>query len=317
MAEVLRYPYEILEDSTDYLKIGIIKYDPAGKDTGESVTVQAGRTSANDPNKTVLAPLTTTKVNAIREKGKLKIKKSEDFIFLPIPSNIQDGNSVDFASGSLDGLTASVLDYSLNTIKSASQVQSLDDFGKFLTKSLQNGVGVLANNDALQYFNRNIAAAAANIPFGGNLTASQLLARQTGNILNPNMELLFNGVNIRSFKFSFKMTPRNEKEAKEITQIIRKLKQNMSPSGAGSLYLETPKVFELTYMKGLGQHPYLHKFKTCALTDMSVNYTGEGVYATYADGSPISYVMDLGFKELEPIYADDYDSGDGLKGVGY
>ena len=235
MAEVLRYPYEILEDSTDYLKIGIIKYDPAGKDTGESITVQAGTTSANDPNKTVLAPLTITRVNAIRGKEgkkKLKIKNSTDFIFLPIPSNIQDGNSVDFASGSLDGLTASVLDYSLNTIKSASEVQSLDDFGKFLTTSLQNGVGVLANNDALQYFNRNIAAAAANIPFGGNLTASQLLARQTGNILNPNMELLFNGVNIRSFKFSFKMTPRNEKEAKEITQIIRKLKQNMSPSGA-------------------------------------------------------------------------------------
>jgi hypothetical protein len=184
---------------------------------------------------------------------------------------------------------------------------------------MQGGVNVLDNPDALAYFNRNIAAAAANIPFGGNLTASQLLARQTGNILNPNMELLFNGVNIRSFKFSFKMTPRDEKEAKVIRQIIYKLKKNMSPAAEDSIYLKTPKVFELTYMKGNKVHPYLHQFKTCALTDMTVNYTGEGVYATYADGSPISYVMDLGFKELEPIYAGDYpgDIPNDETGVGY
>jgi hypothetical protein len=48
---------------------------------------------------------------------------------------------------------------------------------------------------------------------------------------------------------------------------------------------------------------------------MSVNYTGEGVYATYSDGSPISYNMDLGFKEIEPIYDRDYTSA--ANGVGF
>ena len=74
-------------------------------------------------------------------------------------------------------------------------------------------------------------------------------------------------------------------------------------------------------MKGGSDHPFLHKFKQCFLTDMSVNYTGEGTYATYGGlpkdggGTPVSMVMDLGFKELEPIYAGDYT--DDLGGVGY
>ena len=54
---------------------------------------------------------------------------------------------------------------------------------------------------------------------------------------------------------------------------------------------------------------------------MSVNYTGEGTYATYGDGTPISLVMNLSFKELEPIYDIDYDddtSGASRKtGVGF
>jgi hypothetical protein len=48
---------------------------------------------------------------------------------------------------------------------------------------------------------------------------------------------------------------------------------------------------------------------------MAVNYTGENVYATYGDGTPVSMIMDLSFKELEPIYADDYNTNE--EGVGY
>jgi len=39
---------------------------------------------------------------------------------------------------------------------------------------------------------------------------------------------------------------------------------------------------------------------------MSVNYTGEGTYTVYNDSTPVSMVLELGFKELEPIYDQDY-----------
>ena len=65
--------------------------------------------------------------------------------------------------------------------------------------------------------------------FGVNVTASQLLARANGEILNPNMELLFGGPTLRNFRFNYKFTPRNEKEAEQVKLIIRAFKRNMAP----------------------------------------------------------------------------------------
>jgi hypothetical protein len=87
--------------------------------------------------------------------------------------------------------------------------------------------------------------------------------------------------------------------------------------GGENNYLHTPNIFELTYKTGKDKHKFLNSFKHCALSDMTVNYTGDNIYATYADGTPISMVMDLTFKELEPIYDLDYDSEEGKNGVGY
>ena len=96
----------------------------------------------------------------------------------------------------------------------------------------------------------------------------------------------------------------------------------MAPKTAtGNVFLETPNVFELRYKKGTDTHPFLHRFKQSALTDISVNYTGENVYATYNDGTPISTIMTLNFTELAPIYQDDYGTNNDFDadrdGVGY
>lgn len=319
-AEGLRYPLSAIHNTTDYLLINIAKYQSIGKPKNggnvlveQEVTTIDGYTNQQQTYNQFITQPVVNYGSPIRGRGQLynkNLKSNLGSIILPIPSNIQDGNSVSFSEGSLDGLTASVLEFATNTIGEGANITSITDIGTLITKSLEGGTSLLTG-PALEYFTRNIAASAANIPFGGNLTASQLLARQTGQILNPNMELLFNGVTLRSFKFSFKFTPRNKDEAGVVKDIIRTFKRNMSPQSNG-LYLKTPNIFELTYMKGRNKHPFLHKFKQCALTDMSVNYTGEGIYATYggADnqggGTPISMIMDLGFKELEPIYADDY-----------
>ena len=88
------------------------------------------------------------------------------------------------------------------------------------------------------FVTRQLASKAAGIA-GVNITPDQLLARTTGEILNPNMELLFNGPSLRSFRFSFKMTPRNRDEAIEIKNIIRCFKTHMAPkvsSGARFYY---------------------------------------------------------------------------------
>ena len=304
----LRYPYAEIHDSTDYLRIGIIGYEASGIGSKKLGTTEEVVTNKTNNTETKIKS-TPTSFKPGRKNRKAKIAPSGDQIFLPIPSNIQDGNSVNFGPGSMDGLTAGALNYAMGLM----DVDNYTSVSDFLTKGLLRGGLDLFDGPAQDFFLRNLASQAANIPFGGNLTAAQLLAREKGQVLNPNMELLFEGVNLRSFKFSFKLTPRGPREAKEVKQIIRTLKKSMCPSGEKTVYLNTPKIFELTYMQGSKEHPFLHKFKQCALTDMSVNYTGEGTYATYGGaegierGVPVSMIMDLSFKELEPIYAGDYE----------
>lgn len=351
-SEPLRYPREALHDTTDYLKIEILKYQPSISIT-KGVNEKAYNTLSDKKSplgrkfvdfKKTYEDTPGNRAEFLKRQGYAysqgtvnigkprSIKTNKTPILLPIPSNIQDGNSVKYTEGSLDGLTAKALGIALGAFGPGSDDKVVS---QLISDTLKGTIDAAISDEARSYFTRTLAAQAANVA-GGNLTASQLLARQSGNIINPNMELLFDGVTLRSFKFSFKMTPRNGKEAEEIKKIIRLLKRTMSPGLGGEFgpdgttklqtkdfYLNTPHLYQLSYMRGRNTHPFLHKFKPCFLTDMSVNYTGEGTYAVYGDsadgggGTPVSMIMDLGFKEVEPIYSQDYATKEGQDGVGF
>jgi hypothetical protein len=290
--ETLRYPAQIMDGKgTDYLMIQVQEY-VRNKSTENKLVRANTKDKLNDSD--------------IVQIGS---------IILPIPSSIQDGNSVSYADGTLDSLSAAALQGVTNTITDFSLGSSptSQQLTQQFTSNLGRTFNTMMDAGLKGQFIRSLASqAVSSIPGVSAITPDQFLARQTGGIMNPNMELLFNGVTLRSFKFSFKMTPRDEYEGGQIKKIIRNLKINMAPqtlevgTSKKNNFIRTPNVFKLTYMKGSGSHPFLHKFKTCALTDMAVNYTGEGLYATYSDATPISIIMDLTFKELEPIYDTDY-----------
>ena len=78
------------------------------------------------------------------------------------------------------------------------------------------------------------------------------------------------------------------------------------------LFLYTPDIFQLEYIHNSGgPHPYLNRFKPCALTNFSVNYTPGNSYMTYKDGSMTQYQIAMTFSELEPIYQNDHDVAGG------
>ena len=54
-------------------------------------------------------------------------------------------------------------------------------------------------------------------------------------------------------------------------------------------------------------HNSLNQFKTCVLRECRVQYAPEGTYATFPDGVMHSYLVTLGFSEIDPIFAEDYD----------
>ena len=308
MTQVLRYPYEAITDSTDYLQITISEYKPAGTDLIRTNLINQSNEKVGDTKSRVL--------------NKQSLKEAGGVILLPMPSNIQDGNSVSYADDSLDSLTAKLFGGAegvMNTAYTGNPTEMIAKVGEKIAQAANNIVGPNGGKELKDIAIKTLAAQATSV-FGGNVSLNQALARENGTILNPNMELLFNGVTLRTFRFSFKMTPRDDKESQQIGLIIRSLKRNMAAKSGGegkNTFLNAPNIFELRYRSGNIDHKFLHKFKPCALTDMVVNYTGENVYATYYDGTPVSMTMDLTFKELVPIYESDYDDPVTDTTVGY
>ena len=154
---------------------------------------------------------------------------------------------------------------------------------------------------------------------GAAVGAPKLMTRATGQILNPNMEVLFNGPNIRSFPFEFTFAPRSMSEAQQVKQIIRTIKKHSAPKGdsGNGFFIKSPDVFILTYKKGGSPHPFLNVFKPMALESIAINYTASNTYSTFHDGTPTIMKMTLQLQELNPIYSEHYDEGEGLQGVGY
>ena len=309
---LLRYPYEAITEKTDYLQLTIFKYDTSINNDGKLI-------SQNFKNENPYSSLTIA-----QNVNKAKVLGPGGVIALPMPSNIQDSNAVSYEAGNMNQLSVEGLNIAQGLISTnifnpasiANNAQAVSDalVGKFKPDPDNRGKFIsdpdnpgLIRGSTIDLVKKALAAQAVNV-FGANVSLDSLLARSEGKILNPNMELLFNNVTLRTFRFSFKMTPRDDREATSIKSIIRTLKKNMAAKTVtgDNLFLKTPNIFELQYKKGNRPHPFLNLFKPCVLSDMSVNYTGENVYATYADGTPLSMVMTLTFKELLPIYEEDY-----------
>ena len=214
-------------------------------------------------------------------------------VLLPIPGGISDSNQVGWNQENMDPVAIVKAEIALKTILQGG-------------KGFTDAVGDVAN--AVKGANRN--AVGTLIAQAASGTGQQLLQRSTGSVLNPNMELLFQGPQLRDFTFQFKLSPRSKTEAEKVIQIIRFFKQGMAPIRSQSrLFLKSPHTFKLQYLHQNADHPGLNKFKECALQSCTVAY-GEAQYSTYEDGILSSYNMQLSFKELEPVFNDEYTTLD-------
>jgi len=312
----LRYPANMqIEKNTDYLKIEMYDYQPPEYANIANILQSLGDLKDNASNKDKAELITTSLSTSAQGSEKNKKVKTGPTIFLPIPQNLSDTNSVGWGPDSLDPLSAF----------GVSAANAVIDRGTKGIQEIIKEIGNVKGNDISEN-TRKAAVAAISASFvnalSGNVSTTGLISRATGQIFNPNLELLFEGVNLRAFPFTFDLAPRNKAEGEVVKEIIRTFKSNMTAkktgkSGGSTVFVEAPSVFEVSYMTGNKPHKFLNKFKQMALTDISLNYTGSGTYATYHDGTPVHIQMTLTFKELNPIYSEDYNDIPLAEGVGY
>ena len=221
-------------------------------------------------------------------------------VILPMPSAVGDGNKTEWGSGTM----------------TPAQMAASGAVKKLLGKGGAKDAVKSANESAQDFMAGDGKKAMENF-FTEQLTgAEDLLARTEGMVMNPNMELLFKGPGMRSFSFSWKMSPRDEKESIMIAKIIRTFKQSMAPQKVtGALFLKAPSIYDITFRSGTQPNKFLPKIKSCALTDCSVNYTPDGSFMAYDNDSMVALEMSLSFQEMEPIYNNDMSSA--YDNVGY
>ena len=220
-------------------------------------------------------------------------------VYLPMQPGLAESSNVNWGGETLNALEAAAANIAGSTIKGAGEglgpaFEGLMSGAKDALNTIF-GEGGVNSNDVAAYF-------------AGQAVGKNVFTRTTGKIMNPNLELLFSGPNLRTFNYNYQFTPREDREAKEIRSIIKFFKKNMAPIRKGKLFLESPNVFKLKYIfKNGGQHPFLNKIKLCALQSFNVQYTPDGSYMTYDDGSMTSYTASMTFQELNPIYSDEIE----------
>lgn len=312
-----RYPLKALDEHTDMLLIRIFSYkgDPS-QAFGIDDFLKDGKINP--------IPTTTSKFNDREGKyGSKKFMKDARYIWLPIPQQVTDSLSVGYAEDTLNplqaaglSLTKTAMDLSVGTDEQRKQsVEKLKSIRDDAFQAISNS----ANGRTLDLMKTALSATAIN-QFGANVNPTSLVTRASGQILQSNLELLFSNVTLRSFPFTFDFTPRDDREAQEVKAIIRTMKRAMVPKRGDGVFINSPDLFQFEYVTGAErEHPFLNRFKVGVLTDLSVNYTASGTYATYYDRTPVHIRLSCTLKEINPVYAEDYDDiGIGPNyGVGY
>ena len=224
-------------------------------------------------------------------------KRTVGHITLPIPDGVSDQNQVDFTNGTLNPLQVAGAETALKFFLGGGSDKAGENAAKAFKQAItdpnvKNAVSAIITGSVFQ------------------VDANELLARTEGNVLNNNLELLFRGPTLRPFNFSFNLSARDTSESRMIKKIIRAFKQSSAVQKTpGGLFLHAPNTYKLEFINGKTnrKHEFLPRVKECALLGVSMNYMPENTYMTYDDTSMVSYNMRLQFKELEPVFNDDYD----------
>ena len=318
--ENLQYPVDMVVDGgQDYMFIEQFAYQPP------QPTISSNRTLEGEVIET--EGVDNTLAGNITQGLERRTNLSEAFgtCRLPIPNRLDVSNGVSWGEGRANAVEMGAFSAATSQLKSLlSDGKGLGDLitnsreqvtGTFdaLKKSVQNQDGSEASSASV--LNAIIARSVLS-RIGINVDVDQFITRQTGAAINPNLELLFGGPQLRTFTFNFDFAPNSTEEAVVVRKIQRWFRQGMLPqrrnaNASRSLFLGSPNIFRLCYMNSHRRIKGLNTFKICALTSCQVSFTPDGVYQSYEDtdavSMPVRSTMGLTFNELTPIFANDYD----------
>lgn len=162
---------------------------------------------------------------------------------------------------------------------------------------------------ASQYNEMRLLEAAATIPLVGKIAsgiesildnkAARVLLNRAGYVFNPQQQLLFEGIDFRTFQMAFTFTPVSAQEAAVVKNIIKTFRKYMAPEfiqEAGNMFFRPPAVFDIDFLYNGKTNENINKVTTSVIKDIDVNYAPNG-WSAHNDGSPVQTTVTMTFME--------------------
>ncbi|MBT5355598.1 MAG: baseplate tail-tube junction protein [Candidatus Marinimicrobia bacterium] len=176
-------------------------------------------------------------------------------------------------------------------------------------------------------FKQAIAGASRGI--GTQILADDISLSQ-GVAINPFLGVSYKSPSLRTIEYSFPMQPKNRKEVEDCLAIIHAFKWHSSPEYAGNAankaakaakeagvedtgmieefegiidkaILKYPDFFFMESYMGVEKNETIPRFGPAVCTNVSTNYSPQGLWRTFESGAPVNMLLSLSFQEMEIV----------------
>jgi hypothetical protein len=141
--------------------------------------------------------------------------------------------------------------------------------------------------------------------------ALKLILRGQGLAFNPQQQLLFDGIDFRTYQMAFVFTPYSKQEAETVEKIIKQFKVHSAPKianfGAGMFFIP-PSTFTPKFFFNDQENKKISRIAESVIESVDVNYAPNG-FSTMSDGAATQIQLTINFKEIELITREKIEQG--------
>jgi hypothetical protein len=141
--------------------------------------------------------------------------------------------------------------------------------------------------------------------------AAKLALSTQGLAINPQQQLLFDGIDFRTYQLAFTFTPYSRQEAETVKEIIKLFRYHAAPqitTAAAGMFFVPPSTFDLDFLFNGQRNSNVTRVAESVIENIDVNYAPNG-WAAYDNGAPVQTTLTMNFKEIELIDKDKIKAG--------
>jgi hypothetical protein len=205
-------------------------------------------------------------------------------ICLPLPKKINDVQTVTWEA-----------------VEGGIAAAAIEGFSEGDIAGAVENVSVLGATGAVNLLSQ-ISRGATGFALQGVQNAIPIGLQQFGYAVNPFLTMLFKSGNFKEHTLQWTFTPNRQEESNNLMTIINYFKANMLPTYRGPL-LGYPNILLVDLYPVTD---FTFKFKPCAVSAVSVDYSGGGTPSFFRDGTPTIVNLAVQLKEIELWSQNDY-----------